>query len=59
MFGPSKNALIGERFGDDTAVEDFVHNCLRILSSSLCNGSKKLPVPWEKYVLKTGDYIEK
>lgn len=58
MFKLLKGALVGERFDDDTAVEAFVRNWLET-HPFYDNGIKKLPIPWEKCVLKSGDYIKK
>lgn len=60
LFGPLKEALGGQRFDNDVAVEDFVRNWLMMQPSSFYdNGITKLPIRWEKCVMKSGDYVEK
>lgn len=60
MFGPLKDALGGQRFNDNAAVEVFVRNWLRTRPVSFYNdGMQKLPTRWEKCVNKGGDYVEK
>lgn len=60
LFGPMKEALGGQRFDDDVAVEDFVRNWLMAQPRSFYeNGIKKLSSRWEKCVMKSGDYVEK
>jgi histone-lysine N-methyltransferase SETMAR len=60
LFGPLKEALGEQRFGDDVAVEAFVRKWLVSQPPSFYDsGIKKLPIRWEKYVSKSGDYVEK
>lgn len=60
LFGPLKEALGGQRFDDDAAVETFVRNWLDTRPPSFYeDGINKLPIRWEKCVTKLGDYVEK
>jgi len=59
-FGSLKEALRGQRFNDNAAVEAFVCNWLvSQLSSFYASGIKKLPICWEKCISKSEDYVEK
>lgn len=60
LFGPLKEALGGQRFDSDRAVETFVLQWLRDRPKSFYdNGIKKLPIRWEKCIARAGDYVEK
>jgi len=58
LFGPLKEAIGGQRFDDNVAVE--VRNWLVSQSPSFYDsGIKKLPICWEKCISKSGDYVDK
>lgn len=60
ISGSLKEALGGQRFDNNTAVEAFVRNWMETRPSSFYdNGIKKLPIRWEKCLSKSGDYVEK
>jgi histone-lysine N-methyltransferase SETMAR len=56
-FGPFKEALGGQRFNDDAGVEAYVRSWLQTRPTSFYeDGISKLPIRWEKCVLKAGAY---
>jgi histone-lysine N-methyltransferase SETMAR len=56
VFGPLKEALGGQRFNDDARVEAYVRSWLHTRPTSLYeDGISKLPIRWEKCVLKAGE----
>jgi hypothetical protein len=54
---PLKGALRGQRFNDDAGVEAYVRSWLQTRPTSFYDdGISKLPIRWEKCVLKAGEY---
>ena len=59
LFGPLKQMLGGQRFDDDTGVEEFVHKWLQTRTSSFFEeGIKKIASSLKKCVSKSGDSVE-
>jgi len=58
MFGPLKEALGWQRFGDDEQVGNFVRKWLQTRPSFYDAGIKKLPIRWQKCIEKSGNYVE-
>jgi histone-lysine N-methyltransferase SETMAR len=57
FFGPLKEALGGKRINDDAGVEAYVRSWLQTRPTSFYeDGISKLPIRWEKCVLKAGKY---
>ena len=60
MFGPLKEALGVQRFGNDEQVKNFVLKWLQTRPPPFYNaGIEKLPIRWQKCVVKGGNYVEK
>jgi hypothetical protein len=57
VFSPLKEALGDQRFNDDAGVEAYERSWLQTRPTSFYqDGISKLPIRWEKCVLKAGDY---
>jgi histone-lysine N-methyltransferase SETMAR len=57
VFCPLNEALGGQRFNDDAGVEAYVCSWLQTRPTSFYeDGISKLPIRWEKCVLKAGEY---
>jgi histone-lysine N-methyltransferase SETMAR len=60
VFGPLSEALGGQRFNVDAGVEAYVRSWLHTRPTSFYeDGISKLPIRWEKCVLKAEEYVEK
>jgi hypothetical protein len=60
VFEPIKEALWPQRFNNDEQVEKFVCKWLQTHPPSFYDtGIKKLPIHWQKYIEKGGNYEEK
>jgi hypothetical protein len=55
-----KNQLHGQRYETTEAIQKAVRQCLRMAGTEFYDrGIFKLPERWEKYVQRSGDYVEK
>jgi GTP cyclohydrolase I len=60
LFGFVKNQLRGQRYETTKAIQKAVRQCLRVAGTEFYRrGIFKLPERWEKYVQRSGDYVEK